>query len=233
MRENLLFYGIEEGGEHENCERLIKQVCVDKLQMPEAETMLIDRAHRIGIRKPNKTRPTVAKFHYYGQKEAVKSKSYDRSEQLKQANLGIGMHWHQQIRDARKALYLIMQKEKQNGKHVRMARDKLYIDGILYKPTAQQQQNNGWRCHEGHLKTLSWKVNGLYRKLSDTDFIDSISKFDLIFLSEAWLSPKNNHNLDKQGFKSVHMFGIKAPGARKGRLSGVYLYTILNAMLTK
>ena len=143
MRENLLFYGIEEGGEHENCERLIKQVCVDKLQMPEAETMLIDRAHRIGIRKPNKTRPIVAKFHYYGQKEAVKSKSYDRSEQLKQANLGIGMQWPQQIRDARKALYPIMQKEKQNGKHVRMARDKLNIDGILYKPTAQQQQYIG------------------------------------------------------------------------------------------
>ena len=111
--------------------------------MPEAETMLIDRAHRVGIQKPNKTRPIVAKFHYYGRKEAVKSKSYDRSEQLKQANLGIGMQWPQQIRDARKALYPIMQKEKQNGKHVRMARDKLYIDGILYKPTAQQQQNNG------------------------------------------------------------------------------------------
>ena len=86
--------------------------------MPDAENMLIDKAHRVGIRKPNKTRCIVAKFYYYGQNETVKSKSYYRSEQLKQANLGIGMQWPQQIRDARKALYRIMQKEKQNGKHV-------------------------------------------------------------------------------------------------------------------
>ena len=106
--------------------------------MPEAETMLIDRAHRVGIRKPNKTRPTVAKFHYYGQKEAVKGKSYDRSEQLKQENLGIGMHWPQQIRDARKSLYLIMQKEKQNGKHVRWLAINFISMGYCINP----QHNN-------------------------------------------------------------------------------------------
>ena len=56
--------------------------------------------------------------------------------------------------------------------------------------------------------------------MSDTDFIDYISQYDLIFLSETWLSPKDNHNLEIQGFKNVHMFGNKVPGARKGRLSG-------------
>ena len=67
--------------------------------MPDAENMLIDKAHRVGIQKPNTTRRIEAKFHYYGQKETVKSKSYYRSGQLKQANLGIGMQWPQQIRD--------------------------------------------------------------------------------------------------------------------------------------
>ena len=140
MRDNLLFCGIDESGEHENCERLIKQVCVDHLKMPEAKDMLIDRAHRLGVLKPNKTRPTVAKFHYYGQKEAVKSRPYDRAEELKQAKLGIGMQWPQ-VREAKKALYPIMQKEKQNGKDVKMIRDNLYINGTLYKPTGQQQHH--------------------------------------------------------------------------------------------
>ena len=140
MRDNLLFYGIEEGGEHENCERLIKQVCIDHLQMPEAQDMLIDRVHRIGAPKPNNIRPIVAKFHYYGQREAVKRKSYDRAEELKQAKLGIGMQWPQHVREARKALYPIMIQEKQKGNDVKMSRDKLYINGNLYRKPAQQQQ---------------------------------------------------------------------------------------------
>ena len=40
MRDNLLFYGIEKRGEHEKCESLIKKVCIDQLQMPEAKDML-------------------------------------------------------------------------------------------------------------------------------------------------------------------------------------------------
>ena len=140
MRDNLLFYGIAEGGEHENCERLIKQVCVEQLQMPEAKDMLIDRAHRMGAVKKDKPRPIVAKFHYYAQKEAVKSKSYERAENLKQANKGIGTQWPQQVREARKVLYPVMQQAKRDGKEVKLVRDKLYIDGTLYRSTEQQPQ---------------------------------------------------------------------------------------------
>ena len=67
---------------------------------------------------------------------------------------------------------------------------------------------------------LSWNVNGLYRKLSDTDFIEYISKYDLVFLSETWMSSKDQYNLEIQGFQSIHMFGNKSASARKGRLSG-------------
>ena len=140
MRDNLLFYGIAEGGEHENCERLIKQVCVEQLQMPEAKDMLIDRAHRMGAVKKDKPRPIVAKFHYYAQKEAVKSKSYERAENLKQANEGIGTQWPQQVREARKVLYPVMKQAKRDGKEVKLVRDKLYIDGTLYRSTEQQPQ---------------------------------------------------------------------------------------------
>ena len=33
MRENLLFYGIAEGDDNENCERLVKEMCNEHLQM--------------------------------------------------------------------------------------------------------------------------------------------------------------------------------------------------------
>ena len=82
MRENLLFYGIPEGGSQANCETLIKELCVNHLEMPEAQSMLIDRAHRIGPSRPNKTRPIVVKFHYFqiGEREAIRTRSYDKTE---------------------------------------------------------------------------------------------------------------------------------------------------------
>ena len=49
MRENLLFYGIPEVGENENCEQLVKQLYTDKLNLPEAKDFLMDRVHRVGV----------------------------------------------------------------------------------------------------------------------------------------------------------------------------------------
>lgn len=140
MRENLLFYGIPEAGENENCEQLVKQLCTDKLNLPESKDSLMDRVHRVGVRRQNKSRPIVAKFHYFRDRETVRKRSYDHSDALKQANLGIGMQWPQQVREARKSLYPVMQRERQNGKEVKMVRDKLFINGTEYRQEQDQQQ---------------------------------------------------------------------------------------------
>ena len=38
---------------------------------------------------------------------------------------------------------------------------------------------------------IAWNVNGLIRKLGDIDFVDTINKFDVIFLNETWISGKH------------------------------------------
>ena len=138
MRENLLFYGLPEGGEHENCEQLVRQLCVEKLEIQEARNMVLDRVHGVGVASHNKIRPIVAKFHYFRDRETVRQKSYDYAQVLKGANIGIGMQWPQQVRETRKALYPIMQREKSNGKTVKMVRDKLFINGVEYVPQQHQ-----------------------------------------------------------------------------------------------
>ena len=143
MRDNLLFYGVPEGGNTENCELMIKNVMAEKLNIPDVHTIMFDRVHRVGSASHNKVRPIVAKFHYYNQREIVRQASYDRAEELKNHNLGVGIQWPQQIRDARKALYPIMQQAKNDGKTVKLVKDKLFINGVEYKPgpaTGQQQQ---------------------------------------------------------------------------------------------
>ena len=61
---------------------------------------------------------------------------------------------------------------------------------------------------------------GLYRKLTDTDFLQSLQNFDIFFLSETWLS-ENHINVDIRNYSSIHVYGTKKkPGTKKGRLSG-------------
>ena len=55
MRENLLLFGIPEGRPQEKCEILIKKLFVNHLEMPEAKSMLKDRAHRLRRSRRNKT----------------------------------------------------------------------------------------------------------------------------------------------------------------------------------
>ena len=81
MRDNLIFYGIQEvpptidGQQVENCEQLVKELISTKLQL-DATTMVIDRAPRLGSNRARKPRPIVVKFHKYNDRDIVRVKSY-------------------------------------------------------------------------------------------------------------------------------------------------------------
>ena len=66
MRENLLFYGFKEN-DGENCEDLILDLIKTKLEIN--SSISLDRVHRIGKPKDKGTRPIVAKFHNYKDRE--------------------------------------------------------------------------------------------------------------------------------------------------------------------
>ena len=71
-RNNLCFDGIE-GSASENwsqTEAKVKQVLTDNLDL-DAENIVIERAHRVGSRKPGKSRSIVAKFQIYKDREKI------------------------------------------------------------------------------------------------------------------------------------------------------------------
>ena len=71
---NLLFYGVAERGQLENCESMIKEVCIENLDLPEALDMKFDRVHRVGTFSNNKVRPILAKFHNFKDRETYVKK---------------------------------------------------------------------------------------------------------------------------------------------------------------
>lgn len=137
MRDNLLFYGVTERGRHEDCEEIVKEICVNTLELDEARNMTFDWVHRIGPFSNNKVRPIVARFHYFKEREIVRQKAYEKGAELKRQNLGIGQQWPAEVRETRKTLYPIMQRERSQGKDVKLVRDKLFIDNVEFKPQSQ------------------------------------------------------------------------------------------------
>ena len=133
MRPNLMFYGVPEQ-ENEDCEQTVKQIMVEQLGLLQAGNVMFERVHRVGLPARGKVRPIVARFTYYKEREMVRSKSFEHADNLKKANLGIGTQSPKEIREARKTLYTIMEQEKAKGNAVKMVRDRLYINGNLYKP---------------------------------------------------------------------------------------------------
>jgi len=63
-------------------------------------------------------------------------------------------------------------------------------------------------------------VNGLKRKIADTDFCEFVSKYDIVFFNETWISDKNQTDLNIKGFDCNHIFGNKSRTTVKGRYSG-------------
>ena len=75
-------------------------------------------------------------------------------------------------------------------------------------------------------------MNRLIRKLSDPDFLDYINSYDIVILSETWLSHKSAYNLNIEGYEAVHLYGNKSPQTRRGRYSGgisVYYISYLSS----
>ncbi|CAB3983606.1 Hypothetical predicted protein [Paramuricea clavata] len=133
MRDNLIFYNIQER-EHENTTKIIHDLLEEKIGMVNAkETVKIDRSHRLGKRRnePSKPRPIIVKFNYHQDREFVRL----NAKKLKGTNFGISEQFPTEIEQTRRTLYPELKKAKAAGKKVNMVRDKLFIDGVLYKPT--------------------------------------------------------------------------------------------------
>ena len=146
MRENLIFYGIREAGnvhaqsgvapvdpQAENCDIAVKEFIEKNLKM-DTSNLLFDRAHRLGNRISSKPRPIIVKFHYFHDREKVRSTAYNLRNELKNANLGVGVQLPKEWCEARKKLYPVMQAEKRQGHSVKFVGEKLYVNGHPYKP---------------------------------------------------------------------------------------------------
>ena len=73
-RNNLIFHGLEESRE-ENCVEVVKKFIRDKSRVP--DSLIIERAHRLGPVKSDRTRPMIVRFLDFNDKNRVKQAKRD------------------------------------------------------------------------------------------------------------------------------------------------------------
>ena len=129
MRDNLVFYRIqEETGEQ--CEEKILSFMENELKIDNAKSEIkLHRVHRIGEAKRGYTRPIVAKFAYYPDREKVRKSARN----LKNTIYALSEQFPKEIIERRKALIPVMKEARKNGKLANLVVDKLYIDNQLYR----------------------------------------------------------------------------------------------------
>ena len=131
MRDNLIFYKIPEQRDEtaQDCEDKVRNLIEREMNVSSAREIRFHRVHRIGRFNRNKTRPIVAKFAFYPDRETVRK----AAKNLEGTNFSVGQQFPKEIMERRKRLVPIMKQAKSAGKDAYISFDKLYINGVLYK----------------------------------------------------------------------------------------------------
>ena len=101
-----------------------------KLKIDNAtQNIQLQRAHRIGPYKSDKTRPIVAKFSDYLDSKKVRR----AAKALKGTTYGISEQFPKEVVEQRRKLVPIMLQARKDGKEAYLRMDKLCISNHLYR----------------------------------------------------------------------------------------------------
>lgn len=221
MRENLLFCGIPEAtnykDEGENCEQILQTFIKNNLGI-EREIPL-DRAHRLGrFKKDNaRPRPIVAKFTYFKDKEHVKATSL---EKLPDTDFWVKEHYPREIEDKRRPLYEIAKQFRSVPENkVRLVRDKLFVNGQLYKQGNTDNENPTRDFNKRYASATTASNDADRRYMRTTSQISNGSQWGRTFYRRNYNTP--THQVANT-IKTFNKFATLAeqPTPRRQNLAG-------------
>ena len=148
-RDNLLFEGVQET-QGEDCEQKILDIIVKDLKINGAHQQIrFTRVHRLGGKHPNKTRPIIAKFHFFKDRQTV----WESRRKLKGTNMWISEDFPVEIRNRRQVLYPIFQKAiKMDSLKVSLVADKLFLNNHMYTIETLHRLPEGLRLENTSLR---------------------------------------------------------------------------------
>ena len=167
MRENLIFTGIHDPGDpKEDTESTLRTFLSDEMNIH--YEIPFDRVHRLGKYESTKSRPIIAKFERFRDRERVRLAA---PKALQGKDYGVREQFPVEIENKRRVLYPIMKRYKQNSQNkVVLARDKLYINDVQYIPSDSDingndnKQNDNKRYERGYQRERTQGRDGGYQR---------------------------------------------------------------------
>ena len=156
MRDNLIFYGIDETKDEsdKDCVDKILNIVEKDLKVPFAKQMPIHRAHRMGRYQHNKTRPIVAKIAFYPNREEIRK----AAKNLEGTQYSIGQQFPKEIQERRRQLVPTLKDAKSKGQKANIGIDKLYIEGKLYTTSDSTNTASAAKPSGTHTSQTSYSV---------------------------------------------------------------------------
>lgn len=131
-RENLRLFGLpEEGQGSENTREVVYKFLESELELEDARNIEFQRVHRLGKKKAGQSRPIIARFLRFPERELVFRNVRDLGEE---SDVKAYADFPKEIRDRRKKLWPKLKQAREDGKVAffdKREPDKLYINGIL------------------------------------------------------------------------------------------------------
>ena len=129
-RKNLIFYGIKEDGRdsYKGCQEMLTGFLSDTIGFNLQSPFSIERAHRLGKKVNGKARPLIAKFCFFEEKETILSKR----KMFKEKGFDVSNDQTKWVKDARRALFPMFIKAKDEGKNTVLKLYELSVDGKVW-----------------------------------------------------------------------------------------------------
>lgn len=114
MRDNLIFYNIPDEREETSdaCYGKLVDVLQTNLKLERARMLRFDRVHRLGKYDASKTRPIIAKFCFFQEREIVRKSA----KNLKGTQYSVSQQFPKEIQAKRKELLPTLKRLKSEGK---------------------------------------------------------------------------------------------------------------------
>lgn len=131
---NLIFTGLGGESRNETTECKLRDFLENELDIK--HFVEFSNVHRFGRYQRGKNRPTVARFIYLADLDMV----LDRANWLWRTGFGVHRQYPAAMDERRGALMPVMRQYPEEGTNVKLVRDRLYVNGKLYRHDSDQAE---------------------------------------------------------------------------------------------
>ncbi|MEW8547768.1 MAG: hypothetical protein AB2693_30030 [Candidatus Thiodiazotropha sp.] len=200
-RNNLIFHGIQGSlsEKWDETEQKVRSFMTDTLELPQADTVNIERAHRLRTRRNRDKPPIIVKFSSFKDKSSIlhsaRSKLRDSDGSFR-----VSEDFTPRVRNIRKTLGSYVVRARNSNRSAALSFDKLIIDDKIYKLDEESQKPVYVAKNKNFVDRTRGEAHVTYQQQQNTTDVTVESQIPLDDYWERDLLPQSgSHEREDEG----------------------------------